>query len=210
MILLLSTLLVLLAVYHPWLSIGSTLSSGDWPYLFKETIQGFSFFPDPHNLWLGLYYQIPTKIFVQYFNFPWELTEKVLWFWPFIILSVISSYRLFRSWIGVLIYTTNTYILMVVGGGQMGVALSYSLAPLVLHRFIVIIDSLFQESDLKIKNMKYLLITSLLLSAHVMFDPRIAYITGIAVLLYWIYYFFVNKKYSFGCKLNFSKILDFF
>lgn len=167
-------------LYRNWFT-AQSLGSGDWPYLYIENIKEFSFYPKPHFLWLGVYYQIPTKILVEYFHIPWETTEKLLWFWPFLILSVYSSYYLTRSWIGVVIYLTNTYILMVVGGGQMGVAMAYALAPLALK---LILD-LFSAEKLSII---VLVLSSVVFGVFTMFDPRIAYVLGIGIFLYAIFF----------------------
>ncbi|MBI5619665.1 hypothetical protein HY950_01770 [Candidatus Gottesmanbacteria bacterium] len=161
-------------IYRAWFTL-VPLSSGDWPFLFVENIREFSWLPEIRFLWLAPYYQIVTKIVVQYLRVPWEITEKLFWFLPFIVLSFVSSYKLTKSALGSLIYTTNTYILMIVGGGQMGVALAYALAPLVLKKYTV-------------HSTQYtaLIANGLLLATQVMFDPRIALLTILAVLLYQI------------------------
>lgn len=176
-------LLVLFFVYRLWFSFSGTLSSGDWPYLYLENIEEFPWSTDIRFLWLAPYYQILSKILVQYIGIPWEVVERLFWFWPFLILSVASSYYLTKSFLGVLIYTTNTYILMVIGGGQMGIALSYSVAPFVLKRFINLIDSFVLHSQ----NIKYPIMTGLILAIQMMFDPRIAYITFLAVVIYTLF-----------------------
>lgn len=150
--------LILIAyIFLPWFVSLDSLSAGDWPHLFIENIQEFSFLPEARNLWLAPYNQILTKIVVQYGTLPWEIAERLLWFLPFIILSVVASYRAFRSWVSVLIYSTNTYILMIVGGGQMGVAMAYALAPWTFTR-----PSFFS------------------IAIQAMFDPRIAFLTLVA------------------------------
>lgn len=171
-------LIILFLVYRLWFSLSGTFSSGDWPYLYKEAIEEFSFLPQLDFLWLAPYYQILTKLLVQYIGFSWELVERLFWFWPFLLLSIASSYYLTKSWLGVLIYTINTYILMIVGGGQMGIAMAYSIAPFVLRRFMHIIE-FFPKYAFRTS-----VLTGLLLSVLTMFDPRIAYITFLAVTIY--------------------------
>src|SRR3989344_1201089 len=105
-------LLVIIYIYHPWFFIDKTLSSGDWPFLFLENIKEFSFLPNSGFLWLTPYYQSSAKILVEYFGLSWNIAEKILWFWPFLLFSIISSFYLTKSWIGVLIYTASTYPLM--------------------------------------------------------------------------------------------------
>lgn len=164
-------LLVVGFIYRSWFT-PFALSSGDWPYLFLENIKEFSWLPEIKFLWLAPYYQILTKIAVEYLRIPWEITEKLFWFFPFIVLSLISSYKLTKSALGALIYTTNTYILMIIGGGQLGVSLSYALAPMVLKSFI---DS------------KYVFFMGVVLTAQAMFDPRVALLTVVASVLYYLF-----------------------
>lgn len=194
-------ILVLLAVffaYSPWFEITKTLSSGDWPYLFLENIQAFKIPTEPPFLWLEPYYQLTAKLGVQVFSLAWEVAEKIFWFYPFLTVSLVSSY-LFLKYLseylkidrnnslifislGSLIFMTNTYILMLVGGGQMGVAMSYSLLPLVILVFFKIIQNL----ELKIKN---LLIGSLILGIQLMFDPRIFLLSIFIIFLYILFTF---------------------
>ncbi len=145
--------------YLPWFTSLSALSAGDWPYLFIEQIREFSWAPEARFLWLSPYYQIFTKFVVTVLGIRWEIAEKILWFLPFIIIAATTSYHAFRSWIAVLVYTTNTYILMIVGGGQMGVAMAYALAPWVFNR-----------------------LSFLSIAIGAMFDPRITLLTVIASL----------------------------
>ena len=175
MIILLLVVSVIGFIYRSWFT-ALPLTSGDWPYLFIENIKEFSWFPEIRFLWLSPYYQILTKIVVQYVGVPWVITEKVFWFLPFIILSFFASYKLTRSMLGALIYTTNTYALMIVGGGQMGVAMAYAIAPLVLKRF-----------NLQSSIFKSILITGAIFAIQVMFDPRIAILTLVASILYYVF-----------------------
>lgn len=180
---------LLLLVYAPWFDISKTLSSGDWSYLYLENIKEFSF-PNAGFLWFVPYYQISAKIFVEYIGLSWNFAEKILWFWPFLILSITSSFYLTRSWIGVLIYTASTYPLMLVGGGQMGVALAYSLAPFVLSGFIKLIDNF----TLHTHNFKFPIGLGFVLGIQMMFDPRITYVTLIAVIFYLFLIFIPNAN----------------
>jgi len=185
-------LFLIFLVYRSWFFPG-TLASGDWPYLFKETIQGFSFLPDPANLWLGPYYQITSKIFVEYLHIPWEITERAWWFWMFLAISFFSSLFLSKvilkkykfTFLSVLIFLTNTYILMIVGGGQMGVALAYAFAPAVLGSFINYLNK---------NSCRNLIISGMLLAFQIMFDPRISYIMGFGIALYVFVLLILNKN----------------
>ncbi len=76
---------------------------------------------------------------------------------------------------------------MIVGGGQMGIAMAYALAPLVLYLFIKNIDffnSSENNSQFSILNFKLPVFAGLLFSLQIVFDLRIAYITLAAVAAY--------------------------
>src|SRR3989344_5257151 len=116
-------------VYRSWFDIFSTATSGDWPYLFTENVREFSVFQTPF-LWLDPYYRFTAKLGVEYLSLSWEVIEKIFWFYPFIVISIISSWlfvsffiKSFITWkesssvtfqvvlptfIGSLLYTTNT------------------------------------------------------------------------------------------------------
>jgi len=209
-------LLILFFVYRLWFSFSGTLSSGDWPYLYLENVKEFSWFPDSRFLWLAPYYQILTKIVVQYLGISLEIVERLLWFWPFLLLSIFSSYHLTKSWIGVLIYTTNTYILMVVSGGQMGIAMAYAIAPFILKKFMDFANSNFFLTQNK-KIFKGSIILGLALAVLTMFDPRISYITMIAVTIYVLLNFKRNISnglrfllYTFLIPLGITVLVNFY
>ena len=182
-------------IFRDWFNLDKTLSIGDWPYLFLENIREFSWWPQSPFLWLEPYYQITAKIGLEIFHFSWPLIERLFWFWPFLFLIIFCSYRLTRSWLGVLIYATNTYILMIVGGGQMGVAMAYSLAPLALGLFIN--HSRVNElTSLQVKKFNSLINNSLIknkvipgfiLGLQMMFDPRLALLTAAAAFFYCLF-----------------------
>jgi len=192
----------ILTVYRNWF-LSPNIIGGDWPYFFNETLKQFTFFPPAWSLMHGngLGAPITTYFIDQYLYFtvylsvgilhvPWAIGYKLFWFGFFIVLSISSSIYLLKTifsqakfWqmgIAALIFTTNTYILMVVGGGQMGVALAYSVVPFVLARFIKLIDHIAVSN----KDFQSALIAGLVLAIQVMFDPRIAYVTMISVALY--------------------------
>lgn len=189
---------ILISVFHRWF-FQSEIVGGDWPYLFEESLENYHFLVPSWNAWQGnglggtnpIYFlqsfEYLTVSLANFLNIPWLFVYKIFWFGLFIALSIFSSIYLLRTisssaklWqmgVAALIFTTNTYILMVVGGGQMGIALAYSVAPLVLARFIKIIHN----SSFIIHHS---VIAGLALSLQVLFDPRIAGITMIAVAIY--------------------------
>ncbi|MFH0863459.1 MAG: hypothetical protein V1858_00005, partial [Candidatus Gottesmanbacteria bacterium] len=192
--------LIIFYIYSPWFLFTKTLSAGDWPYLFKENILAFQIL-EPPFLWLDPYYQLTAKMGVIYLSLSWEITEKLFWFFPFLIISIISSWKftnyIFRKIIGhnisiifsiisSLVFSSNTYILMIVGGGQMGVGMAYALAPLVTVYFIELLDHEKVESHHYLKT----IITS---SLQLTFDPRIFIITLLTISIYELFIILNNK-----------------
>lgn len=206
-------------VFFRWFGSNEIVGT-DWPYFFNETLKQFPPLVPSWNTWQGnglgwtnpayfiQIFQNFTVIFYNWFNIPWIFVYKLLWFGLFVILSAFSmNYLLnivlpprkdFMKVIGIIIFATNTYILMIVDGGQMGVALSYSVAPLVLGIFIKLIKSFNLKNKICLS-----LSAGLALGIQVMFDPRIAYLVILCVFLYLIVHY--------GRELfNLSKLLNLF
>lgn len=204
--------ILIVAIFKSWF-INSQIIGGDWPYFFKETLQGFS--PVPFS-WrpisgnglggqilffsLDSYLYFIVTVFVNSLRIPWEIIYKVFFFGFFLVLSLFSSSYLLkacftkiRDWqvlVGSVIYVANTYILMLVGGGQMGIAMSYSILPLVLYSFIKLNENI---------KLKYSVLFGILFGILVMFDLRIAYIMLLAL---GIYFLFNIKQLIFGKDLK--------
>lgn len=202
-------LFFIIIIFRNWFGF-SQIIGGDWPYLFTENIKAFSTFPpawsSTHGNGLGgqfalypldTYLYLMSFLFVRLFDLPWVLVYKFFWFGLFLILSSFSfiylfrklfpSYKTFNIPIAVLLFLTNTYILMVVGGGQMGIALAYSLAPFVFGKFISVIKYFkFYDS----------LFLGFTLSLLAIFDLRIFYITLVGISLYYLVLliFFIPQK----------------
>src|SRR5581483_5170090 len=81
------------------------------------------------------------------------------------------------SFIAGIIYAINTYILLVILGGQMGVGLAYALVPLVILLFIKTFDH---------PTLKASLLTGLVLALQLLLDVRFVYMTLIIVFAYWV------------------------
>ncbi len=124
------------------------------------------------TLWLESYFlaTIKTSLFLG-----WNWYEKIFWFWPYLFFGFLSGWLLsvyfFRSKIfallGGLLYIANTYALLLIGGGQMGIALSYSIAPFGIIAF---------EELLKKLTLKSVIIFSITFSLIFLLDIRIGYI----------------------------------
>lgn len=184
-----------------------SLISGDWRFFWPQSVGSFANFPLSWDaslntgigtsafsfIWINTYLNFTA--FISNLGLPWSLVGLVFWILPVFLISFASSYSLYRyifpgpkipGILAGIIYASNTYILMIVMGGQLGVALAYSLVPLVLYMFMKAIKNL---------NYKTTILFSLVFGLEVLFDPRISYLIGIAILLY-----------IFFRRLNFGKL----
>lgn len=200
LIILLLLIVVLFIIYKNWF-LSPEIIGGDWPYFYQENIQSFTFFPPIWNSVQGngmggttLVYGLDTYLtstgwfLSNMLSFPWNVTYKLVWFGMFLGIGAYSSWKLLKELlpelpfgflaIGIFLFLSNTYVLMLVGGGQMGVALAYSIAPLVLVRFIQLARAL--NSDDHRLLLRHSLHAGLWLSLQLLFDIRIVYITLIA------------------------------
>ncbi len=201
-------LLVILTIYRI-IFINVPLINGDWVYYFQNGVKDiipFSSWDVRHNglgqnmlrtFWIELYFTTTVQ-FARFIS--WAVYERVFWFLPAIIISIIGAYHLSRklliertySFLSSLIFSTNTYILLVMGGGQMGVALGYAIVPVVVYLFIKLSES-FEE---RVQNTAYYsLLFASVLAIQVMFDLRFAYMTLAALFLFFIIGFTESRKF---------------
>lgn len=171
----------------------------DWPLLFKES-RNFPFWslswdysgglglgnPGFKTLWIDLYTNLVYS-FSNFVNLPWWLSQRIFWIIPFLLISVVSSYKLSSIFfkedllktVSAIIYTFNSYILLIVGGGQFGIAFAYSLFPLVLYSF----NRLFEKN-----NIRNVILSGLVLGGIIALDPRVALIAIVIILVWFIFF----------------------
>lgn len=199
---LLAVIICIGLVYKAWF-VHYVLAGADFGYYFRSYFSDQSLMPyawSPYRngvntpfLWSHFIITVPTIILSKWVTLPWEIIERIVFFIPYLLISFFSIKKLFISvferspfmWLSPLIYMINSYILMIVGGGQLQIALAYALAPLVIALFIDFSNDYLKITDMK-KYVKRLFIFSLVLSLQVMVDIRIAYLTVICIGIYWL------------------------
>lgn len=202
----------ILLFFFVFLIYGFFLSSApfvahDWPLLFKESRNFFPFWTISWDymgsggigasafktMWIDLYANFVYFV-SNTSNIPWWLSQRIFWIVPFVLISIFSSYKFSGLFVrdsiykllSAIIYSFNTYILLIVGGGQFGIAFSYALSPLVLYGLF----KLFEKN-----NLNTLFTSSLLSGVLIALDPRISFLTfGIAA--FW--YLFIIRDFSFN------------
>ena len=183
-----------LLVYDKWLTT-TPLSAGDWTWESQGRLQTWWPWPlvwDP-TLGFGL------KNFGQSFEFPifaaagllthlglsWGLVEKLLYFWPFAVLSFVAPWVLGRELLGrsrwallaAIIFGSNTALLQVSTVGHNFLAMAEVLAPLVFAAFI---------RSMRSRSLPWALVSGLLLALQSAYEFRIMYLTLLACLAYLI------------------------
>lgn len=174
-------------------------AAGDLDFFWKEQIRALSWLPQVFRgdlgfgenslvrLWIDYPFRLLLKL-LSSVGLSWFVIEKLLWISVF-VLAICCAKKLAShvfgknsySWLASLIYATNTYILLLFGGGQLGVAWAYAFTPLVLSKFIETIDGKgikYQVSGIRNGLWLVLLIT---------FDLRFAYLMVLMVGLYAVF-----------------------
>ena len=210
-ILLISLLFFIL--FKNWFS-NYPLSSGDWAFQYSEQIKNQYLLPiiwdynlnsglgenNSYILGLSWYFHITSFILSSAFQFSWVLIERIVWFWPFLIVSFFSSLylssivikeKIYRL-VSTIIYISNSYILMVVGGGQMGVAMAYSVAPF-LFGLSYQLANISKNSQERLRKILALVIVA---GIQALFDIRIYFITLLGIGIYYIVYLIAQKNRS--------------
>ncbi len=121
---------ILILIYRQWFSF-QMLSGGDWSYKYAATIKEFTLHPYVWHetffsglgsnisfiLGIETYFLSTASLIHNVLGFDWVLIERLVWFWPFLIISVFSSYYLFKKlfqtnlhyWRHLFIYSTLTF-----------------------------------------------------------------------------------------------------
>ncbi len=193
-------LALILLVSRNWFLSPSSISFGDAGFYFLEQIKEFAFVP---FLWssgsLGgttlvlnsfFYLKLPL-VFLSVFDLPWWLIERLCWYFPFLFLTFFSAFFLLKKLeikkpfdiLGAGFYLLNSYILMIIGGGQISIALSYGLLPFSLLSFIKAVE---------VPNAKFIVLTGLVFALQFSFEPRFF----LLVLIISFFYYLVNFKFE--------------
>lgn len=146
--------------------------------------------PSSSTMWITSYLNFTA--FFSHFGLSWQMITIIFWLIPPIVISFLGSYHLFRhqfpqeksfALISGFIYVLNSYFLMLISGGQLGISLAYSLAPYVL----LFSFKLFNKPDFR-----GALIAGLISSFQILFDPRFFMISFFGVIIYLSFY--LNNK----------------
>jgi hypothetical protein len=127
------------------------LAFGDAPYYASEHIRTFLSEPIAWVSWGKMLGGVSDVLWIhpymllwaalsQFFNVDNAIATRLIFYFPSLLLSIISPILLTRylkysrlvQFFTALLYTFNTYFILLIDGGKVGVALSYGLFPLAL------------------------------------------------------------------------------
>ncbi|HVZ66631.1 MAG TPA: hypothetical protein VG917_00020 [Patescibacteria group bacterium] len=157
---------------------------------------------------INLVFGAPIFTFGSLLKLPWEIVERLGFFYPFIILGLLAPSYLFKKifknnplWIfSIIIFLFNTYILTLAGGGQIVIAISYTLIPFIIAACIKLAED--TGSPVRKSN-----ILGALAGTQILLDLRIGYITFVAIGIFYLLQLFTRKKALKDAFRNFTYLL---
>lgn len=171
---------------------------GDWRFFWQDSLASFVGIPSSwdsslnsglgipsiNTLWITSYLNLTATI--SQLGMGWLWASILLWILPISISSFLGGFYLFKKIFSInnylaiiagLIYSTNTYFLLIFFGGQLGVAFAYSLLPFMVLTFINAIEKYSLRRSITF---------GLVASVLILFDPRI-----FAVGLFLLFFVFI-------------------
>ncbi len=183
-----------------WINNLAVLTSGDWTNLGIQTLKEYLAFP---YLWvsngfgsvnIGASFYPFNLIYgiLAHFNLGYGLDERLVFFWPILILLPISIYILVKkitgntlaSLIGSIIYSYNTYFFEL-QTGQLTLLMACALCPLVFSFFIELLET---------KKIKYSIYTAIVGFIVSFYEFRMFYILCWILFFYLMYYIILIEK----------------
>jgi hypothetical protein len=150
---------------------------------------------------LGFYlYSVGLSTQLLSWGFPAYAVQNLLYILPILLIGSYGIHQLVRYsmgtaayvWpLGVLIYLTNSYIFLIVSGGQLGIALAYAVMPLLFSRVMRFIHAYpFASLNAVLRES---LIIALLTSLLILYDLRYTYIYGMLFIGCLIFHAYLHR-----------------
>lgn len=198
-------LFIFLLTFKEWFS-PVLISGGDFPNFTKLSYERINLMPYAWGVgvstlggyvaplsWNHFINSLPI-IVGKTLGINWIFIQRIFYLFPLLISLFIVPLFVFRKFFpsskfyifATIIFSLNTYILMVIGGGQIFLGLSYSLIPLVFY----FLSKTFSKPIITSS-----LITAFLFSLQVMFDLRIAYVTILGFVIFLLLNYSKTKAY---------------
>lgn len=184
------SLLLIVSVYRHWFTPGIVFGGDHFFPPFTDMPAGLPHRPFAWDmqkgnglggvsyvtLWIDTYAQLVPNL-LQSVGLPGQVTQKLVFTWAFLLLGGGSIVYLMRTlfprigpagFLAPVYYLTNSYILMVMSGGQFGIGMAYAVTPLVLAAAVRVVEGVSWRRVGWLGG---------LLALQIFFDLRYAYIT---------------------------------
>lgn len=183
-------ILVSMITFHNWISF-NIFTKADWGYYFGNTLGDFL----NYNIWnpklnLGgpdvTIWRYPYFVAIGLLSklgLSYQIIEKILVFWPIIVLTPLAGYNLgrtfkfdkFPSFISALVFSFNTYFLAIITQGHLLLNLGFAIATFSFTTFITAIRR---------NSIKHFMLSSAIAAVAGHTDLRCLYILMIVLFLY--------------------------
>lgn len=203
-------LILFVWIFKTWFLSGF-ISSGDflpltlpfviYPFVWgwNTAIGGMGGVVSPFS-WLHFILVIPPFL-LEKIGFAQIWIQKIGYLYPLLIIlfcfPVILYKQIFptgkKAFLSTFIYSLNTYILMIIGGGQIFIAFSYAIVPIIFSLCFVIKKASMRSNN-KLTLFKLSLFLGILLSFQAMLDLRIAYVTFVLLFLFILFEIFLKFR----------------
>lgn len=181
------------------------MTRDDWAFHYKEQLT--EWFSPPYawraesslsTMKLGWFTKYPIFVtcgfFAKFFYLDFNIIERILFFFPLVILPTLSmyylTYHLFERrmvcFFSTILYSSNTVILLW-SIGWVPLAIAFSFIPLILA---LLIQSLRETS------LKKAFLTSIIFAISMAYESRITYMTAWILILYFLYVNIVERNFS--------------
>lgn len=199
---------VIILIYNGWFN-NRMIARGDWSALSSARMLDYLGSPSIWDegvaggfsvLYSGVgparfpFYNLQANLH-KFFGLGFEWTERLIWFFPFLIFSTFSIYLLSRhlfkhplaAFFATIYFISNNFIIFRLHGAQVHLVVPYALTPLCLYFFI---------RGLEEKKLIFALLNSIVITAVIYNDLRIAILVILFQAAYGLYYSFVlaSKK----------------
>ncbi len=202
---------VVLLIYHGWFNT-RIIARGDWKAASSDWMLDYL---GPPEVWneadFGGFFMITGGALARFpllnlqanlhklFGLGFAWTERLVWFFPFIIISILSIYYLSKhlfgdtlvSFFSTIFFVSNNFIIFRLHGAQMNLTMGYALAPLCLYFFV---------RSLEEKRAAFSLLNAVVLSVSAYYELRLTVLIlalEAAYGLYWVLMLSPNRRHSF-------------
>lgn len=182
---------------------------GDWPYIWPQTLREMAALPSAWSRTQGgglggispayflVAYNYFSAVISIVFGIDWVIVYKIIWFAFPVVMLAYGGYSLMvllvpvsTFWmkaLAAIIISSNTYVLMISGGGQMGVFWAVSLFPWILYTYFQFLHAIKHRVSIPLRDVWVrIVLLGITFGIEVSLDPRIAYLSAISMALLYV------------------------